>query len=83
MANKGLQQPIGRWPKDKRMKEIGAFTQLTLEQDAEGYLIFIANTQGWSREEIMVYLAKFRREVQSGAHHAYYRQKVVWGKKPE
>jgi hypothetical protein len=65
------------------MKEIGAFTQLTLEQDAEGYLLFMANTLGWSREEIMVYLAKFRREVQSGAYHAYYRQRVVWGKRPE
>jgi len=65
------------------MKEIGEFTQLTLEQDAEGYMLFLANTLGWSREEIMVYLAMFRREVRSRKYHPYYRQKVVWGRKPE
>ena len=78
-----LQQPVGRWPRDPRMKEIGAFTQLTLEQDAEGYLLFLANTLGWTREEITVYLAVFRSEVRSGLYQAYYRQKVVWGRKPE
>jgi hypothetical protein len=77
------QQPIGRWPKDQRMKEIGAFTQLALDMDAEGYLLYMANTLGWTREEIMVYLAIFKREVRSGLYHAYYRQKVVWGRRPE
>jgi len=78
-----LKQPIGLWPKDRRLKELGAYTQLALEQDAEGYVLFLANTLGWSREEIAVYLAKFRREVKSGLYHAYYRQKVVWGRRPE
>ncbi|KAK1753953.1 S-adenosyl-L-methionine-dependent methyltransferase [Echria macrotheca] len=78
-----IRQPIGRWPKDRRMKEIGEFTQLTLEQDAEGYVLFLANTLGWSREQIIIYLATFRREVRSGQYRPFYRQKVVWGKKPE
>ena len=65
------------------MKEIGAYTQLTLEQDAEGYVLFLANTLGWTREEITVYLAMFRREVKSGLYQAYYKQKAVWGRKPE
>lgn len=59
------------------------YTQLTLEQDAEGYVLFLANTLGWSREEVTVYLAKFRREIRSGLYQAYYKQKVVWGRKPE
>ncbi|GAB1312634.1 SAM-dependent methylransferase [Madurella fahalii] len=83
IQERDIKQPIGNWPKDPRMKEIGEFTKLTLTQDAEGFLVFIANTLGWSREEIMVYLAMFRREVRSGAYHAYYKQKVVWGRKPE
>ncbi len=77
------QQPIGRWPRDPLLKEIGEFTQATLEQDAEGYLLFIANTLGWTREEIMVYLAIFKHEVRSGQYQAYYKQKIVWGRKPE
>jgi len=65
------------------MKEIGEFTRHTLLQDAEGYVLFMANTLGWSKEEIMVYLAMFRREVRNPDYHPYYRQKVVWGRKPE
>jgi len=83
IQERNIKQPIGRWPKDQRLKEIGEVTQLTLEQDAEGYVLFMANTLGWSKEEIMVYLAMFRREVRSGDYHPYYRKKVVWGRKPE
>jgi len=46
-------------------------------------VLFLANTLGWTREEITVYLAMFRREVKSGLYQAYYKQKVVWGRKPE
>ncbi len=78
-----LQQPVGRWPRDKKLKEIGVFTQHSLEKDAEGYVLFMANTLGWTREQIMVYLAVFKQEMRSGLYKAYYRQKVVWGRKPE
>ena len=39
--------------------------------------------EGWTTEEIQVYIATLRREVRSGNYHPYYRQKVVWGRKPE
>lgn len=65
------------------MKGIGRYAQLVLEQDAEGYIVFIANTLGWSREEVMVYSATLKREIRSQKYHGYYRQKVVWGRKPE
>lgn len=54
-----------------------------LESDTEGYILFIANTAGWTREEIQVYIAHLRREVRFGRHYPYYRAKVVWGRKPE
>lgn len=75
--------PVGGWPKDPKMKELGQYAHLVLEADTEGYVLFIANTIGWTREEIQVYIAHLRREVRSGKVHAYYRQKVVWGRKPE
>jgi hypothetical protein len=78
-----LQTPIGPWPKDERLNEIGRFSQMVLDQDAEGYILFIANTLGWTREEILVYLAMLRREIRSAKHHAYYLQRVVWARKPE
>ncbi|KAK0628774.1 S-adenosyl-L-methionine-dependent methyltransferase [Bombardia bombarda] len=75
--------PIGGWPKDPNQKEIGRYAQLASEQDTEGYIMLIANTLGWRREEILVYVAQLRREIRSGKYHGFYRQKVVWGRKPE
>ncbi|PKS05134.1 hypothetical protein jhhlp_008501 [Lomentospora prolificans] len=75
--------PVGSWPKDPKMKELGQCAEMVMEADTEGYIIFIANVLGWSREEIQVYLAHLRREVRSGKVHGYYKQRVVWGRKPE
>jgi hypothetical protein len=80
---RALQQPIGKWPADEKLRERGAFVWATMERDAEGLVLFVAGALGWTKEEVLVFLAKFRREVRSGRHHAYYRNKVVWGRKPE
>lgn len=66
------------------MKEIGRYSQLILEKDADGLILLLANLiQGWSKEEITLYTAHLRREMRSQKHHAYYRLKIVWGRKPE
>jgi hypothetical protein len=64
------------------MKEMGRYTQFGLETDIEGTVLFMAYTLGWSKEEIQVYIAHLRGEMRSGKMNAYYRQKVVWGRKP-
>jgi hypothetical protein len=44
----------------------------------------MANTvEGWSKEEIEVYIRLLRRELHSGKMHPYYLQKVVWAQKPK
>lgn len=56
------QAPVGSWPRDKKQKNIGQWAQTALECDIEGYVLFIANViAGWSREEILVYIAQLRR----------------------
>ncbi|KAL7802244.1 S-adenosyl-L-methionine-dependent methyltransferase [Trichoderma aethiopicum] len=77
-----FKMPIGGWPKDPKLKELGQFAQMVLERDIEGYIVFMANTLGWTREEILVYIGMLRREVRSKNFHAYYNQKVVWARKP-
>jgi hypothetical protein len=77
------QTPLGSWPEDPKSKEIGGYSQLVTEQDLEGFVLFVANTIGWSKEEVAVYVSHFRREVRNPKHHGYYRQKVVIGRKPK
>lgn len=54
-----------------------------LEADIEGHIQFLASTAGWSKEEIQIYVAHFRRELRSMKYYPYFRGKVVWGRKPE
>ncbi|KAF5669441.1 methyltransferase [Fusarium heterosporum] len=83
LEEKDFKVPIGGWPKDAKMKEIGKYAQATLEQDIEGYVLFMANTvEGWTKEEVEVYISLLRRELYMGKMHPYYQQKVVWAQKP-
>ncbi|KIL90145.1 hypothetical protein FAVG1_06884 [Fusarium avenaceum] len=74
--------PIGGWPKDPVLKEMGRYVQFMLETDTEGTVLFMAHTLGWSKEEIQVYIAHLRKEMRAGNSNAYHRQKVIWGRKP-
>lgn len=57
--------------------------QLGFEQDAEGTVLFMATTLGWKREEVAVYIAHFRREIRDKNVHGFFKQRVIWGRKPE
>ncbi|KAM0430082.1 hypothetical protein ACHAPT_006088 [Fusarium lateritium] len=84
IESRDFKAPVGAWPKDKNMREIGQFAQVALEQDIEGYVLGVAGlARGWSKDEVAVYCAKLRREIRSLKQHAYYRVRIVYGRKPE
>ncbi|KAM0208259.1 hypothetical protein ACHAPQ_009021 [Fusarium lateritium] len=74
--------PIGGWSSDPKTEEAGQYFQAAILQDVEGTLMFIANLLGWSKEEIHVFAARYRREIKSKNHHGYFLGKVVWAQKP-
>ncbi|CAG7557400.1 unnamed protein product [Fusarium equiseti] len=78
-----FRNPIGDWPENPVEKQMGIYTKHGLETDSEGFVLFMEHTLGWSRDEILAYVAQFRREIRTGKHHGYFAQKVVWGQKPE
>ncbi|UZP43063.1 hypothetical protein NXS19_010879 [Fusarium pseudograminearum] len=78
-----FRNPIGSWPDDPVEKQMGSYTKHGLDTDSEGFVLFMAHTLGWSREDILAYVTQFRREIRSGKHHGYFAQKVVWGQKPK
>lgn len=79
--SKKRKTPVGGWAKDSRLREIGEYSQFALEQDIEGTVLFMARSVGWTKEEVMVYTAQLRREIRSGKHHPYFRQRIVPGRK--
>jgi hypothetical protein len=76
------QVPLSQWPKDPKLRDMGRFSRYTLEQDIEGYILYVAHLQGWSRDEVTIYAARLRRELRNLNIHGFFRVRVVWGRKP-
>ncbi|KAM0210058.1 hypothetical protein ACHAQI_006174 [Fusarium lateritium] len=82
IEERDFKNPVGGWAKDPKQRSIGQYTQAALEQDAKGTVLHMATSLGWTEEEITVFVAHFKREIRSPEVHSYFRQKVVWGRKP-
>ncbi|KAF4466146.1 methyltransferase [Fusarium albosuccineum] len=77
--------PISGWPQDPRKKEIGQFVHAALEQDLEGYILYMASQLlGWTMDEVRVYCVQLRRELRNTKrYHPYYWVRKVYAQKPE
>ncbi|KIX08392.1 uncharacterized protein Z518_03048 [Rhinocladiella mackenziei CBS 650.93] len=66
--------PTSPWPKDKRMKKIGALemTNLVAGATAFGLRVF-SHSFGWTREETELAMVDFRRDVKNRNWHQYVR----------
>lgn len=60
-VEKRFKMPLGPWPADKKMKEIGRWHLLEAYQGLEGWtLALYTRILGWSVEEVQVFLAQVR-----------------------
>ncbi|KAH6951924.1 S-adenosyl-L-methionine-dependent methyltransferase [Fusarium avenaceum] len=82
IEERDFKNPVGGWPKDPKQRSIGQYTQAAFEQDAKGTVLHMATSLGWTEGEITVFVAHLKRDIRSPKIHSYYRQKVVWGRKP-
>jgi SAM-dependent methyltransferase len=75
--------PCSPWPKDKRLKLIGAWEQHNLLNNLEGICMRVfTKTLGMSEEEIRVFLAFLRKDVRNLNMHGYWPYYVVYAQKP-
>ncbi|KAF2486238.1 S-adenosyl-L-methionine-dependent methyltransferase [Neohortaea acidophila] len=65
--------PLGPWPHDKKLKEIGGeFLSLFLDNTLEAFtLALFTRTGGWKQLELEVLLAHVRQELMTGKMHLY------------
>ncbi|KAK0610736.1 S-adenosyl-L-methionine-dependent methyltransferase [Immersiella caudata] len=76
--------PVGGWPRDAKLAEVGRFVQLTLENDLEGYSTFMwNNVLGWPADEYQIFLMKTRKELKDRRVHSYLKVRYAYGRKPE
>ncbi|KAH6695693.1 S-adenosyl-L-methionine-dependent methyltransferase [Plectosphaerella plurivora] len=82
ISERVIKNPVGPWPKDVRLREIGLYSEATFLEDPKGYIMFFAHTLEWTDEQIEMFLTDFRRDIKSPEFRPFYRHKVVWGRKP-
>ncbi|KAH0538562.1 hypothetical protein FGG08_004850 [Glutinoglossum americanum] len=65
--------PIGMWPKDKKLKEMGAYNLFQRLEGLEGITLgLFTRFLGWSREEILVFLTDVRKDLKNPKIHPCY-----------
>ena len=77
-----LKVPIGPWPKDPRMKEIGRYQREHMAMGIEPYTFgFIGKILGWSEDECRVLIAQAINDVRRRDVHMYIKFYFVHGRK--
>ena len=65
--------PVGSWPADPKMKEMGSFQLVAMLEGIHGLTVaFWVNLLGWSVEEVEVTLAKVKKEFKNPKIHSYW-----------
>jgi len=76
--------PLSPWPKDSKLKEIGAFNLVNMLEGLEALsLALFTRVLGWSIEEVMAFLPSVRQDIKRKEMHLLLDVYVIWGQKPE
>lgn len=71
---KNFKIPLGKWPKDKTLKEAGIFAQVMMIENLYGMSAkLFVDVLGWNLDEFEVLLAKSRQEIKRSDIHSYYK----------
>lgn len=67
--------PLGPWPRDKVLKEVGQLQYAHWVAALEGWAMWLLTKFGaptpWTQQEVQVYLSKVRAELRNPRTHAY------------
>lgn len=75
--------PSSPWPKDKRLKQIGALEMTNVVEGATAFgLRAFEKVFGWSKDQTELAMVNFRRDVKNRHYHQYCQYFVVYGRKP-
>ncbi|KAH7111588.1 S-adenosyl-L-methionine-dependent methyltransferase [Dactylonectria macrodidyma] len=76
--------PVGGWPEDEKLKEVGRLNQEALLCDLEGLALRAATgILGWTYGEATDFVSTVRQGLQSPEHHLWRRATVIYGQKPK
>ncbi|WDK21268.1 methyltransferase domain-containing protein [Colletotrichum graminicola] len=75
--------PFNNWPEDPKLREIGRWNCANLDMGLEGFsMALMTRVNGWTREAVEELCEEVKREVKDTRLHAYWRQHVIYARKP-
>ncbi|KAF2455558.1 S-adenosyl-L-methionine-dependent methyltransferase [Lineolata rhizophorae] len=76
--------PIGPWPKDKGLRNLGGVNLTQILEGLEGLTVALfPRVLGWSVERVQVFLSEVRKDATKKSVHCLHEFHVVYGQKPE
>ncbi|KAJ4129233.1 hypothetical protein NW768_007768 [Fusarium equiseti] len=76
--------PVGNWPKDPKLREVGKFVRACLENDLEGYTLMMwQDVLQWPKDEYQMFLLGIRKAIKNPKVHTYMKVRYVYGRKPQ
>ncbi|KAJ4313200.1 hypothetical protein N0V84_009526 [Fusarium piperis] len=83
VTEKVFKLPFNPWPKDPRMKILGAWEMENLLSGLEAMVTrMFQKGLGWSDAEVTVFLAFLRKEIKNPRMHGYWPYYVVYAQRP-
>lgn len=83
LTGRRTQLPIGTWPKDPKLREIGRAQSFQELQVVDSYTPgILKRVFNWTETEIQVFVAKVKRDLKDQAIHLYLPVYFIWGRKP-
>lgn len=75
--------PIGPWPKNRALKEVGMYWRATLMEGIEAIALGpMVRGLGWRKEEVEVFIAGVRKAYLNRETHAWMPFYIIYGQKP-
>ncbi|KAH7176332.1 S-adenosyl-L-methionine-dependent methyltransferase [Dactylonectria macrodidyma] len=75
--------PIGAWPKDPKLKEVGMCQEIQQIKAVDSYTPAVfARILNWSDDELQVFIDEVRADLKNPKIHLYIPAYFIWGRKP-
>jgi hypothetical protein len=74
VTEKVFDLPLGDWPEDRRLKEVGLFQRFQMVEGVHGIAFgLLTRVAGWSAQRVEAFLAGVRREMRDRNVHSLYK----------
>ncbi|KAK4185323.1 S-adenosyl-L-methionine-dependent methyltransferase [Podospora australis] len=84
VTEKRFRLPIGNWPKDARLKEVGTLMGVNFTEGVEAFTaVLLKDILGWPQEDVATLNAAVQTAVKNGDAHALFDFLVITGQRPE